>query len=57
MGGASMAMLKRFLASGLGLMVFAGIFLFRDPVTVHFGVGALLIVVSGLGLNWVNRKS
>ena len=35
----------------------AGIYLFRDPMTVHFGVGALLIVVSGFGLNWVSRKS
>jgi hypothetical protein len=38
-------------------MVLAGIFLFKDPTTVHFGVGAGLIVVSGLGLIWVNQKS
>ena len=35
----------------------AGILLFRDPVTVRFATGALLIVVSGFGLNWVSRKS
>jgi drug/metabolite transporter (DMT)-like permease len=35
----------------------AGILLFRDPVTVRFAAGALLIVVSGFGLNWMSRKS
>jgi drug/metabolite transporter (DMT)-like permease len=35
----------------------AGILLFRDPVTVRIATGALLIVVSGFGLNWVSRKS
>jgi drug/metabolite transporter (DMT)-like permease len=35
----------------------AGILLFKDPVTLHFWVGALLIVGSGLGLNWMNRRS
>ena len=35
----------------------AGILIFKDPVTPHFGLGALLIVSSGLGLNWVNRRS
>ena len=34
----------------------AGVFLFRDPVGLHFWVGASLVVGSGLGLNWVNRK-
>ncbi len=35
----------------------AGILLFKDQATLHFWVGALLIVGSGFGLNWVNRKS
>jgi drug/metabolite transporter (DMT)-like permease len=35
----------------------AGILFFRDPVTVRFGAGALLIIGSGLGLNWMNRKA
>jgi hypothetical protein len=49
--------IKRLLSSGLGLMVLAGIFLFKDPTTVRFATGALLIVVSGFGLNWVSRKT
>jgi drug/metabolite transporter (DMT)-like permease len=35
----------------------AGILFFRDPVTIRFGAGALLIIGSGLGLNWMNRKA
>ena len=35
----------------------AGILLFKDPVTVHFWGGALLVVGCGFGLNWVNRRA
>jgi drug/metabolite transporter (DMT)-like permease len=35
----------------------AGIYFFKDPITLHFWVGASLIVGSGLGLNWMNRRS
>jgi drug/metabolite transporter (DMT)-like permease len=34
----------------------AGVVIFKDPISLHFGLGALLIVGSGLGLNWMNRK-
>jgi drug/metabolite transporter (DMT)-like permease len=40
-------------------VVFAGaggILIFKDPVTANFLVGALLVVVSGVGLNLVHRS-
>jgi drug/metabolite transporter (DMT)-like permease len=33
-----------------------GILIFKDPVTAHFLVGALLVVASGVGLNLANRS-
>jgi drug/metabolite transporter (DMT)-like permease len=35
----------------------AGVVIFKDPISLRFGLGALLIIGSGLGLNWMNRKS
>jgi len=46
-----------FLMAELVFAGIAGIVFFKDPVTVRFGVGALLIIGSGLGLNWMNRKT
>jgi drug/metabolite transporter (DMT)-like permease len=40
-------------------VVFAGIagfLIFRDPVTLHFLIGAFLIVGSGIGLTLLHRK-
>jgi drug/metabolite transporter (DMT)-like permease len=34
----------------------AGVVIFKDPISLRFGLGALLIIGSGLGLNWMNRK-
>ena len=45
------------LMSELVFAGFAGVSLFRDPVGVHFWVGASLVVGSGLGLNWMHRRS
>jgi drug/metabolite transporter (DMT)-like permease len=33
-----------------------GILIFKDPVTAHFLVGAILVVASGVGLNLVHRN-
>ena len=35
----------------------AGVIIFKDPMTPNFWIGALLIVVSGIGLNLVQRRS
>ena len=35
----------------------AGIFIFKDPVTPNFLIGAFLIVGSGAGLNLIHRRS
>ncbi len=45
------------LMSELVFAGFAGISLFGDPVGFHFWAGASLVVASGLGLNWVHRRS
>lgn len=47
----SLLLMSEVVFAGIG-----GILLLRDPVTVRFAVGALLIVVSGFGLNWAHRK-
>ena len=45
-----------FLMSELVFAGIAGILLFKDPVTLHFLAGTILIVGSGLGLNLMKRR-
>ncbi len=35
----------------------AGLLIFKDPVTFHFLLGAILIIGSGVGLNLISRRS
>jgi drug/metabolite transporter (DMT)-like permease len=47
----SMVMMSEVVFTGI-----AGILLFKEQMTLHFWAGALLIVGSGFGLNWMNRR-
>jgi len=48
----SLMMMSEVVFAGIG-----GVLIFKDPVTPHFLVGALLIVGSGVGLNLMSRRS
>jgi drug/metabolite transporter (DMT)-like permease len=45
------------LMSEVVFVALGGILIFKDPVTSNFLIGALLIVVSGVGLTLVNKNS